>query len=323
VSSPSASVSVSVDTPVQSKKKPRWRAPKKVRKPRRRSPKWTPPLHWDPATGELFGARPIPPPSYPAFRAARFSETTGDWIEVKHVPAALRAWISSQKKNVHDPNAAEARKLSTIRTNRYAGYHACQDFEANLLATMKRGREYRCANCRQIPARLPEVVERVQASAAVAEDLRDRFNRDPRTLKINRFLAEQARPMPVGTSDGGRPTKPRIRETGGLLWFLADRFASEPFFRNLETPMTETERKQRSRTLASLITEQEADEASGGLLGPGRFMPEAPSKCGLPVSGGYDPTKLDLVFGAHESNAGNVKPQGNHPEHWQPSRREN
>jgi hypothetical protein len=177
-------------------------------------------------------------------------------------------------------------------------------------------------NCRQLPARLPDVVDRVRSAADATTDRRNRFNRDPRTVKINRFLAEQARPIPVGTWDGRRPTKPRIRNTGGLLWFLADRFASEPFFRNLNTPMTEAERQQRSRALASLVAEQKADEASGGLLGPGRFMPEAPAKCGLPVSGGYDPTKLDLVFGAHESNIGKVKPRGNRPDTWKPSKEE-
>jgi hypothetical protein len=234
----------------------------------------------------------------------------------------LRAWISSQKKNANDPNLAEARQHRAIRTNGYAGHHACQDFEVKLLATLKRGRECRCAKCRQLPQRLPEIVERVQSAAIVAEDRRDRFNSDPRTVKINRFLAEQARPIPVGTWDGRRPTKPRIRNTGTSLWFLADRFGSEPFFRNLDTPMTEAERQQRSRALASLVAEQKADEASGGLLGPGRFMPEAPAECGLPASGGYDPTKLDLVFGAHESNVGKVKAHGSHPDTWKPSKEE-
>jgi hypothetical protein len=80
------------------KKKPRWRAPKNVRKPRRKIPKWTTPIHWDRATGELSGARPIPQPSYPAFRSAKFivrgtepsepgkSEAVGKWFEEEYVP---------------------------------------------------------------------------------------------------------------------------------------------------------------------------------------------------------------------------------------------
>jgi hypothetical protein len=231
------------------------------------------------------------------------------------VPTSLRAWISSQKKNVHDPNLAEARKHRAVRTSGYAGHPRCRDFEAKLLSTLKRGGCI-CAICRQLPPRLPEIVERVQTAAAVAKDRRDRFNSDPQTIKINRFLAEQARPIAVGPYDGARPTKPRVQKTGCLLWLLADGFVAEPFFRNLGAPMTDVERQQRSRTLTSLIADQKADEASDGAVGPGRFMAEAPAKCGLPVTGGYNPKKLDLVFGAHESNLGKVKPRGSHPDNW-------
>jgi hypothetical protein len=42
----------------------------------------------------------------------------------------------------------------------------------------------------------------------------------------------------------------------------------------------------------------------------GRFLADAPSKCGKLISGGYDSTKVDVIDGAHRTYAGRVRPQG-------------
>jgi hypothetical protein len=66
-------------------------------------------MHWDRNTGELFGARPIPQPSYPAFRPSKFivtdakpnevtgeSEAVGKWFEEEHVPKSLRVGVKAR-----------------------------------------------------------------------------------------------------------------------------------------------------------------------------------------------------------------------------------
>jgi hypothetical protein len=164
-------------------------------------------------------------------------------------------------------------------------------------------------------ARLAEFVERVEAACRAAEELRDRFNRDPRTMKINKFLAENGTPIAVGNWDNNRPQKPRARQTGDLTWFLAKGFIErEPIFRNVETPMTDADRKQRSRELAELKADQEVDNASGGAAGPGRYLEGADAGRGLLVSGGHGATQLVEIDAAHNLNVGKVKPRGNAPD---------
>jgi hypothetical protein len=167
-------------------------------------------------------------------------------------------------------------------------------------------------------ARLPEIVERVEAAGRASKELRDRFNRDPRTVKINQFLAEHGAPIAIGSWDNNRSQKPRVRQTGDMTWFLAKGFIEEPVFRNVETPMTDAERKQRSRKLAKLEADQEVDNASGGAAGPGRYMEGADAGRGLLVSGGYGSTHLAQVDAMHNSNVGKVKPRGYAPDADEP-----
>jgi hypothetical protein len=329
------------------KKKPRWHAPKQTRKPRRKIPKWTTPMHWDRATGELSGARPIPQSSYPAFRPSKFivrgtetdettgeSEAVGKWFE-EDVPKSLRAWVESQEHHTNDQNVLEARRHRVMPASGYTG-HRRVDFPKPLAQA-----ECNCVNCRRLPprvyreaatlyidsfgypqtskhcradfcairyARLAEFVERVEAAGRASEERRDRFNRDPRTVKINQFIANHATPIAVGNWDNNRPQKPRARQTGDLTWFLAKGFIEEPIFRNVKTPMTATERMQRSRELAKLKADQEVDNASGGAAGPGRYLEGADAGKGLLVSGGYDQTRLAQVDSVHNSNVGKNAP---------------
>jgi hypothetical protein len=145
------------DPPVQRPKKPRWRAPQKVRKPRRKIPKWTYPMHWDPATGELFGARPLPRPSYPAFRPSKFiitgakpeevageSEAVGKWFEEEYVPKSLRVWAESQEHHTNDQNILEARRHRVIYTSGYTGSHGVDAPKSPRI-------ECSCVNCRRLP----------------------------------------------------------------------------------------------------------------------------------------------------------------------------
>jgi hypothetical protein len=158
-------------------------------------------------------------------------------------------------------------------------------------------------------------VERVEAACRTAEELRDRFNRDPRTVKINQFLAERGAPIAIASWNNSRSQKPRVRQTGDMTWFLAKGFVeNEPIFRNVEAPMNDAERKQRSRELAKLEAEQEVDNASGGAAGPGRYLEGADAGRGLLVTGGYGSTKLAELDAMHNSNVGKVKRRGNSPD---------
>jgi hypothetical protein len=272
------------------------------------------------------------------------SEAVGKWFEEEHVPKSLRVWVESQEHHTNDQNILEARRHRVMRTSGYTGSHGVDhdiDFPKPRI-------ECNCVNCRRLPprvyreaatlyldsfgyphltskphrtdfcviryARLAEFVERVEAACRTAQELRDRFNQDPRTVKINQFLAEHGTPIAVGNCDNNRSQKPRVRQTGDLTWFLTKGFIEEPIFRNVESPMTDAERKQRSRELAELKVDQEVDNASGGAAGPGRYLEGANAGRGLLVTGGSGSTKLAELDAMHNSNVGKVKPRGNAPD---------
>jgi hypothetical protein len=259
------------------------------------------------------------------------AEVVGKWVGEEYVPTNLRAWVANQKRHTNDQNILEGRRLNVMQTCGYQGGRN-RDYSGVLLRSLKHY-DCGCQTCQKSPARIltdhitlyldmfghrhtprefyradfcmfsynrpTEFIEKVKAAGEAAAVFRDRFNRDPRTVKTNQYLAARGVPMVVGDYGTSRPQTPRIRKTE-LTWSLAEGFVEEPFFRDIENPMSDAERKQRSREIERLEAEQKIDSDSRGAAGPGRYMLEADEGTGLPVTGGCGPIELAEIAAAHE-----------------------
>jgi hypothetical protein len=157
--------------------------------------------------------------------------------------------------------------------------------------------------------RMPHVVERVEQAMLRTQKRRDRFDRDIRTKKLHQWLLEHAEQIKLGHWSRSVREDLFCRRAGSWLWFAAkgpDGLKDLPEVFRRTRPISKKTQKRRERKLDELIEAQKADKASGGMVGPGRFLDEADQGKGLPI---YT-SDIDKMVGMRDTNSGKVKPRG-------------